>query len=57
MVHLHGLGLSIVLLNSMAAVNELLDRRGTVYSHRPVFPMVRPPLLALHTLTPRRWAS
>ncbi|KZP12496.1 hypothetical protein FIBSPDRAFT_754844, partial [Athelia psychrophila] len=39
-VHLHGLGLSIVLLTSMKAVNELLDRRGTVYSHRPVFPMV-----------------
>lgn len=41
-VHLHGLGLSIVLLNSMKAVNDLLDRRATIYSHRPVFPMVRP---------------
>ncbi|KAF7972024.1 hypothetical protein HWV62_19237 [Athelia sp. TMB] len=39
-VHLHGLGLSIVLLNSVPAVTELLDRRATVYSHRPVFPMV-----------------
>ncbi|KZP26341.1 cytochrome P450 [Athelia psychrophila] len=39
-VHLHGLGLSIVLLNSMKAVNDLLDRRATIYSHRPVFPMV-----------------
>ncbi len=36
-VYLHGLGNSIVVLNDLKAVNELLDRKGAIYSHRPLF--------------------
>ncbi|KAF4597560.1 hypothetical protein EYR40_008022 [Pleurotus pulmonarius] len=33
---LHGLGISIVVLGDMKVIKELLDTRGSTYSHRPV---------------------
>ncbi|KAA1478266.1 cytochrome P450 [Dentipellis sp. KUC8613] len=39
-VYLHGLGNSFLVLNSLDAVTDLLEKRGTVYSDRPVFTMV-----------------
>jgi hypothetical protein len=38
-VYLGGLGNSVVILNSLEAMNDLLDKRSTNYSHRPVFTM------------------
>ncbi|KAI0748777.1 cytochrome P450, partial [Daedaleopsis nitida] len=38
-VYLRILGRPIVILNSVDAVNDLLERRGEIYSHRPVFPI------------------
>ena len=35
-MYFHGLGNNILVLNSMKAVNDLLDKRGGIYSHRPV---------------------
>ncbi|TFY62807.1 hypothetical protein EVG20_g6561 [Dentipellis fragilis] len=39
-VYLHGLGNSFLVLNSLDAVTDLLEKRGAVYSDRPVFAMV-----------------
>ncbi|EJD42953.1 cytochrome P450 [Auricularia subglabra TFB-10046 SS5] len=39
-VHLRVLHKRIIILNSLEAVTELLDRRGSVYSDRPVMTMV-----------------
>ncbi|KDQ29819.1 hypothetical protein PLEOSDRAFT_1039344 [Pleurotus ostreatus PC15] len=39
-VYLHGLGNSVVVLNDLKAVNELLDRKGVIYSHRPLFAVI-----------------
>ncbi|TFK38918.1 cytochrome P450 [Crucibulum laeve] len=36
----HGLGNRVLVLNTMQAVNELLERRPNVYSHRPEFTVV-----------------
>lgn len=40
LVYLHGLGNSILVLNDIKTVNDLLERRGTIYSHRPTFTVV-----------------
>ena len=37
MLHLNILGQSIVILNSVKAAVNLLDKRGTIYSDRPHF--------------------
>lgn len=39
-MYLHGLGNSVVVLNDLKAVNELLDRKGAIYSHRPLFAVI-----------------
>jgi hypothetical protein len=39
-VHLSGLGSSVVILNSLDAANDLLDKRGNNYSDRPIFTVV-----------------
>ncbi|KAJ4478446.1 cytochrome P450 [Lentinula aciculospora] len=36
-IFFHGLGTNILVLNSLKAVNDLLEKNGTIYSHRPVF--------------------
>ncbi|OBZ74343.1 O-methylsterigmatocystin oxidoreductase [Grifola frondosa] len=40
LVFLHGLGNQVLVLNSMKAINDLVDKRANVYSHRPVFTVV-----------------
>ena len=37
LVGLNVLGNKILVLNSQKAINDLLDKRGSVYSDRPVF--------------------
>lgn len=39
-VGLRALGTNIIVLNSLDTINDLLDKRGTNYSHRPVFTVV-----------------
>ncbi|KAJ3927488.1 MAG: cytochrome P450 [Lentinula lateritia] len=39
-VHLRGLRQSIIILNSKQAMDDLLDRRGAIYSNRPQFTVV-----------------
>ncbi|KAJ7644817.1 cytochrome P450 [Roridomyces roridus] len=39
-VYLHGLGNSIVVLNSLDATTDLLSKHGHLYAERPVFTMV-----------------
>ncbi|KAJ3807552.1 cytochrome P450 [Lentinula aff. lateritia] len=39
-VHLHGLRQSIIILNSKQAMDDLLDKRGAIYSNRPQFTVV-----------------
>jgi len=38
-VYIEPLGSPIVILNTIEAVNALFDKRGTNYSHRPIFTM------------------
>ncbi|KIM79189.1 hypothetical protein PILCRDRAFT_823775 [Piloderma croceum F 1598] len=38
-VYIESLGSPIVILNTLEAVNALFDKRGTNYSHRPIFTM------------------
>ncbi|THH16796.1 hypothetical protein EW146_g3913 [Bondarzewia mesenterica] len=40
LVYLHGLGTKVLVLNSIEIINDLLDKRGNIYSHRPVFTVV-----------------
>ncbi|KJA22869.1 hypothetical protein HYPSUDRAFT_66825 [Hypholoma sublateritium FD-334 SS-4] len=40
LVFFHGLGNNILVLNSLAAINDLLDKRGEIYSDRPSFTVV-----------------
>jgi len=40
LVCLHGLGTNVLVLNSLQAINDLLDKRGNIYSHRPIFTVV-----------------
>lgn len=40
LLHIHGLGNNILVLNDIMAVNDLLDKRGAIYSHRPTFTVV-----------------
>ncbi|OBZ74750.1 O-methylsterigmatocystin oxidoreductase [Grifola frondosa] len=40
LVFFHGLGNTVLVLNTMKAINDLLDRRGDIYSHRPEFTVV-----------------
>ncbi|OBZ74404.1 O-methylsterigmatocystin oxidoreductase [Grifola frondosa] len=37
LVYFHGLGSKILVLNSLKAIHDLLDKRGNNYSHRPIF--------------------
>ncbi|KAK7044190.1 hypothetical protein VNI00_007910 [Paramarasmius palmivorus] len=36
LTYFHGLGNGVLVLNSLNAINDLLDRRGNIYSHRPI---------------------
>ncbi|KII83625.1 hypothetical protein PLICRDRAFT_148005 [Plicaturopsis crispa FD-325 SS-3] len=40
LVYFKGLGNSVLVLNTLKAVNDLLERRGNIYSHRPILTMV-----------------
>ena len=40
LVFFHGLGNNILVLNSMKAINDLLEKRGSIYSDRPSFTVV-----------------
>ena len=40
LVFFHGLGNNILVLNSMKAINDLLEKRGSIYSDRPAFTVV-----------------
>jgi hypothetical protein len=40
MLFFHGLGTKVLVLNSMKAVNDLLDKRANTYSDRPLFTVV-----------------
>ncbi|KAF5370376.1 hypothetical protein D9758_006898 [Tetrapyrgos nigripes] len=40
LLYFHGLGNSVVVLNTMEAITDLFDKRGNTYSHRPVFTVV-----------------
>ncbi|KAL5536470.1 hypothetical protein ACEPAF_292 [Sanghuangporus sanghuang] len=37
LLHFQGLGNNVLVLNSLEAINDLLDKRGNNYSHRPIF--------------------
>ena len=39
-VHLQGLGQSIIILNSKQAIDDLLEKRGNLYSNRPRYTVV-----------------
>lgn len=34
-IFFHGLGNNVLVLNTLEAVSDLLDKRGSIYSHRP----------------------
>jgi hypothetical protein len=38
-VYLHVLGIGLVFINSPDAANDLLDKRGSIYSDKPSFVM------------------
>ena len=40
LIFFHGFGNNILVLNSMKTINDLLDKRGEIYSDRPVFTVV-----------------
>ena len=40
LVFFHGLGNNILVLNSMKAINDLLEKKGSIYSDRPSFTVV-----------------
>ncbi|KAJ7223154.1 cytochrome P450 [Mycena pura] len=40
LVFFYGLGNNVLVLNTMEAVSDLLDKRGNIYSHRPEFTVV-----------------
>ncbi|PPQ88910.1 hypothetical protein CVT25_009145 [Psilocybe cyanescens] len=40
LVRLHGLGTDLIALNSLDAIDDLLGKRGHIYSHRPTFTVV-----------------
>ncbi|KAF9018942.1 cytochrome P450 [Hymenopellis radicata] len=50
-VYLHGLGNSVLALNTMEAIEDLLVKRGNIYSHRPIFTVVGE-LIGLDNSTP-----
>lgn len=39
-IHIHFLGRSIIVLNSVQAATDLLDKRSANYSDRPAFPLL-----------------
>ena len=39
-MYFHGLGKDIVVLNTVKAIKDLLEKRGDIYSDRPVFPFL-----------------
>ena len=40
-IHLEVLGTHIIVLNSIEATTDLLEKRSTIYSDRPRMPMVK----------------
>ncbi|KAJ7037367.1 cytochrome P450 [Mycena alexandri] len=40
LVYLHGLGNSVLIVNSLSSVQELFEKRWNIYSHRPIFTAV-----------------
>ena len=44
-VHVNALGRHIIILNSVQAAKELLERRSGIYSSRPYVPMLHEPNL------------
>ncbi|THU99233.1 cytochrome P450 [Dendrothele bispora CBS 962.96] len=40
LVYLHGLGNKVLVVNDIQAVNELFEKRWSLYSHRPIFTVV-----------------
>lgn len=40
LVFFYGLGNNLLVLNSMEAINDLLEKRGQIYSDRPIFTVV-----------------
>ncbi|KAJ7626268.1 cytochrome P450 [Mycena polygramma] len=40
LIFFHGLGNHVLVLNSLKAMNDLLDKQGGTFSHRPVFTVV-----------------
>ena len=42
-VHISALGKHIIILNSVKAANDLLERRSAIYSDRPYLPMLHEP--------------
>ncbi|KAH9483265.1 Cytochrome P450 monooxygenase 74 [Psilocybe cubensis] len=40
LVRLHGFGTDLIALNSLDAIDDLLGKRGHIYSHRPTFTVV-----------------
>ena len=40
LVFFHGLGNNILVLNSMKAINDLLEKKGSIYSDWPSFTVV-----------------
>ncbi|KAF8958419.1 cytochrome P450 [Flammula alnicola] len=40
LIFFHGLGNNLLVLNSMEAINDLLEKRGSIYSDRPIFTVV-----------------
>ncbi|KAJ7151718.1 cytochrome P450 [Mycena filopes] len=40
LVYLHGLGSSVLVVNSLPSVQELFEKRWKIYSHRPIFTAV-----------------
>ncbi|KAF7331084.1 O-methylsterigmatocystin oxidoreductase [Mycena venus] len=40
LVYLHGIGKSVLIVNNLSCVTDLLERRWSIYSHRPTFTAV-----------------
>ena len=41
LIHFSGLGTSVLSVNSYQAANELLDKKGSIYSDRPRLPSLK----------------
>jgi hypothetical protein len=40
LIFFHGLGNNVLVLNSLKAMNDLLDKQGNIFADRPVFTVV-----------------